>query len=333
MTTDDKFNALVLDEVDGKVVCAMKELRPDDLPDGDVTVRVAYSDLNYKDGMILGGLGRMVRKYPHIPGIDLSGTVEASSHADFAPGDEVLVTGHYFGERHWGGYTQKARVKGEWLIKLPEGLSLKRAMALGTAGHTAMLALMALEREGLEPGAGEVLVTGAGGGLGGVAVALLANLGYDVAASTGRAELHDRLTALGAKAIVARDELSAGPDRPLMPERWAGAIDSVGGQTLASIVSALKFHSAVGACGLTGGNELTVSVLPFLLRGVRLIGIDSSVVPATDRRLAWRRLAEELPMEKLDTLSTVIGLDDVIDAGTSILKGATAGRVVVDVNA
>ena len=278
MTTDDKFNALVLDEVDGKVVCAMKELRPDDLPDGDVTVRVAYSDLNYKDGMILGGLGRMVRKYPHIPGIDLSGTVEASSNADFAPGDEVLVTGHYFGERHWGGYTQKARVKGEWLVKLPEGLSLKRAMALGTAGHTAMLALMALEREGLKPDAGEVLVTGAGGGLGGVAVALLANLGYDVAASTGRTELHDRLTDLGAKTIVARDELSGGPARPLMAERWAGAIDSVGGQTLASIVSALKFHTAVGACGLTGGNELTVSMLQSAATECLLRALSRSVI-------------------------------------------------------
>ena len=332
MTAPDTFTALVLDEVGGKVVASIKELSAGELPEGEVTVRIAYSTLNYKDGMILRGLGRMVRSYPHVPGIDFAGSVESSGVPEFKPGDEVLLTGFRVGELHWGGYAQKARVKAEWLVKLPEGLTPGRAMAIGTAGFTSMLAVMALEKEGLSPQAGEVLVTGAAGGVGSVAVALLANLGHDVAASTGRAQLHDYLRSLGARTIIGRGELAAGPERPLLSERWAGAVDSVGGATLASILSALKRGAAVAACGLVGGIELHASVLPFLLRGVKLIGIDSAMCPAELRHEAWRRLVKELPMDALDAMTTVVPLKDVAALAERILEGEVRGRMVVDVN-
>ena len=332
MTAPETFTALVLDEVGGKVVPSIKELSADDLPEGEVTVRIAYSTLNYKDGMILHGLGNMVRSYPHVPGIDFAGTVESSGAPGFEPGDEVLVTGFGVGEFHWGGYAQKARARAEWLVKLPEGLTLKRAMALGTAGFTAMLALMDLEKQGLDPNVGEVLVTGAAGGLGSVTVALLASLGYDVVASTGRAQLHDYLRSLGAGTVIERGELAAGPERPLLAQRWGGAVDAVGGATLASILAALKRGGAVAACGLAGGNELHVSVLPFLLRGVKLIGVESSARSATERHEAWRRLAAELPMDALDSMTAVAPLTEVVELGARILEGAVRGRVVIDVN-
>ncbi len=332
------FRALVLDRADGKVGGEIKRLAADSLPPGGVTVRVAYSSLNYKDGLILTGQGRLVRDYPHVPGIDLAGTVVTSESAAWAPGDEVLLTGWFVGERHWGGHAELARVESDWLVPLPAGLSLRRAMALGTAGLTAMLCVTALEERGLAerglaPGGGEVLVTGAAGGVGSVAVALLAGLGYTVVASTGRAETHDYLRSLGAATIIDRAELAGPPAKPLDSERWAGAVDSVGGPTLASILRALRYGASVAACGLAGGVELAATVLPFILRGVSLIGIDSVQCPAPRRRKAWARLARETPPDKLDALTQLAPLGDALDLAPKILAGQVRGRVVIDVNA
>jgi acrylyl-CoA reductase (NADPH) len=288
--------------------------------------------LNYKDGMILKGIGRLVRSYPHVPGVDFAGVVETSEHADFKPGDEVILTGWRVGETHWGGYSQKARVKGDWLVKRPSGLTAQQAMAIGTAGFTAMLAIVALERHGLSPEKGEVLVTGAAGGVGSVAVAILAKLGYQVAASTGRVAEHDYLRELGASSIVERAELSAPPSRPLAAERWAGAIDAVGGTTLASLLTGIKYGGSVAACGLAGGNELTTTVLPFLLRGVNLLGIDSVMCPKAQRIAVWDRLARDLPLDKLDALTCRAGLKDLPDLADKILHGQVRGRVVIDVD-
>jgi len=327
------FKALVLEESDGKVSASIQELEESRLPDGEVTVAVDYSTLNYKDGMIVNGIGRLVRNYPHVPGVDFAGTVSESSHADFAAGDKVALTGWRVGEAHWGGYAQKVRVKGDWLVPLPEGLDAKRAMAIGTAGFTAMLAVMALEEHGLTPEKGEVLVTGAAGGVGSVAVAVLAKLGYQVAASTGRAETHDYLRTLGAANIVERAELAEPATRPLDKERWAGAIDSVGGTTLAHLLTQMAYRGSVAAVGLAGGNKLETTVIPFLLRGVNLLGIDSVMCPAERRKAAWQRLTTDLPMDKLDGMINEATLGDVPRLAGEILKGQVKGRVVVDVNA
>ena len=329
----ERFRGLVLEEAEDGVAASVKELEEGDLPDGEVTIAVEYSDLNYKDGMILKGIGRLVRSYPHVPGIDLAGRVTASSAAGIDVGDAVLVTGYRLGETRWGGYAERARVPAEWVVKIPEGLDSRRAMALGTAGFTAMIAVMALEEAGLAPGAGEVLVTGANGGVGSVAVILLAALGHEVVASTGRIETQADLKALGASSVIDRAELAAEPERPLGGERWAGAIDAVGGTTLASILTGLKHSAAVAACGLVGGSALNTTVIPFLLRGVRLLGIDSVMYPRDRREEAWRRLAAELPMDGIDAVSQTVALDALPDLAGQILKGQTRGRVVVDVTA
>jgi len=325
------FPALMLESADGGVHASLRRLVEADLPAGDVTVRVEHSTLNYKDGMILNGLGRLVKTYPHVPGIDFAGTVERSDAPDWRPGDRVILTGWRVGELHWGGFAGKARVRSEWLVPLPAGLTTRQAMAIGTAGLTAMLALMALEERGLSPDTaqGEVLVTGASGGLGSVAVLLLSALGYRVAASTGRASQHDTLRALGATTIVDRAELAQAPARPLGSERWAGAIDSVGGTTLASILTSLATHRAVAACGNAGGVELSTTVLPFLLRGIGLLGIDSATCPTARRLIAWERLARTVPLDRLDSLVTEVGLADLPEMGARILRGEIQGRVVV----
>ena len=329
----ERFRGLVLEEAEDGVAASVKELEEGDLPDGEVMIAVEYSDLNYKDGMILKGIGRLVRSYPHVPGIDLAGRVTASAAAGIDVGDAVLVTGYRLGETRWGGYAERARVPAEWVVKIPEGLDSRRAMALGTAGFTAMIAVMALEEAGLAPGAGEVLVTGANGGVGSVAVILLAALGHEVVASTGRIETQADLKALGASSVIDRAELAAEPERPLGGERWAGAIDAVGGTTLASILTGLKHSAAVAACGLVGGSALNTTVIPFLLRGVRLLGIDSVMYPRDRREEAWRRLAAELPMDGIDAVSQTVALDALPDLAGQILKGQTRGRVVVDVTA
>jgi acrylyl-CoA reductase (NADPH) len=329
--SEESFSALVLDEQDGKVGASLKRLSMSELPAGDVVVRVLASTLNYKDGMILKGLGRLVRSYPHVPGIDFAGVVEASEHPDFRPGDEVLLTGWRVGEVHWGGYAEKAKVKGDWLVKKPAGLSFDRAMAIGTAGFTAMLAVRALEAHGLSPEKGEVLVTGAAGGVGSVAVAVLAKLGYRVAASTGRPAEHDFLKSLGATTIVDRAELSSPPSRPLAAERWAGAVDAVGGTTLASVLTAVKYGGSVAACGLAGGNELTTTVLPFLLRGANLLGIDSVMCPKEIRVATWERLARDLPFDKLDALTGHATLTDLPALAERILAGQVRGRMVIHI--
>jgi acrylyl-CoA reductase (NADPH) len=333
MAGHDKFKAVLLEESDGKVSASIRELETTSLPEGDVTIRVAYSTLNYKDGLVLNGLGRLVRDYPHVPGIDLAGTVEASDSPDFKPGDAVLSTGWRVGEVHWGGYAQMARLKSEWLVPIPEGLTPKHAMAIGTAGFTAMQSVIALEQHGMAPDKGEILVTGAAGGVGSVAVAILSRLGYQVAASTGRAETHDYLTSLGAGTIVDRAELAEVNKRPLLSERWVGAIDTVGSTTLATVLASMRYGSSVAACGLAGGNDLPTTVIPFIIRGVNLLGIDSVFCPMPLRREIWGRLARDLPTDKLDALTTVMRLADVIAAGGEILKGRVRGRAVVDVNA
>ncbi len=330
------FKAIVLEETDGKVAAALQELEDSRLPgfagEGGVTVAVEYTTLNYKDGMVLNGIGRLVRAYPHVPGIDFAGTVAASDHPDYAPGDRVILTGWRVGESTWGGHAQKARVKGDWLVPLPEGLTTRRAMALGTAGFTAMLAVMALEDHGVTPDKGEILVTGAAGGVGSVATAVLAKLGYRVAASTGRAETHDYLKSLGAETIIAREELSEPNKRPLESERWAACVDAVGGTTLARVLAQTKLHGSVAAVGLAGGTALETTVLPFLLRGVNLLGIDSATCPSPRRRAAWARLAADLPMDRLDAMTSEAALADLLDLAGQILKGQIRGRTVIDVN-
>lgn len=327
------FKAILLEESDGKVSSKLTELEEAQLPEGDVTVAVEYSTLNYKDGMVLNGLGRLVRHYPHVPGVDFAGTVEESSHPDYKPGDKVILTGWRVGEQHWGGYAEKARVKGDWLVPLPEGLTTRRAMAIGTAGFTAMLAVMALEAHGVAPEKGEVLVTGAAGGVGSVAVAVLAKRGYQVAASTGRAETHAYLKDLGATTIIDREEIAEPSGRPLDKERWQGCIDAVGGATLACVLPQLAYRGSVASVGLAGGNKLETTVIPFLLRGVNLLGIDSVLSPPPERREAWQRLVRELPMEKLDEMINEATLAELPQLGSDILKGRVRGRVVVDVRA
>ena len=328
-----EIKALVLREAEGKVQPRIERIDERALPPGEVTVAVEYSTLNYKDGLILNGLGRLVRSYPHIPGIDFAGTVEQSASPDYKPGDKVVLTGWRVGELTWGGYAEKARVKAAHLVALPAGLTTRRAMAIGTAGFTAMLAVIALEQHGLAPEKGEVLVTGAAGGVGSVAVSVLAKLGYRVIASTGRPEQHDFLRGLGAAGFIDRAELAKPPSRPLDAERWAGAVDAVGSTTLASLLTQLKYGGSAAACGLAGGNDLPASVIPFLLRGVNLLGIDSVMCPIERRREAWSRLARDLPPEKLDALTETVPLEALPGLGQKILKGGVRGRIVVDLRA
>ncbi|AEI94209.1 acryloyl-CoA reductase [Roseobacter litoralis] len=329
------FKALVVnkDEESGKTSAAVEEMTVDQLPAGEVTVAVEYSTVNYKDGLCIGPGGGLVRHYPHIPGIDFAGTVETSEDARYAPGDKVVLTGWRVGEAHWGGYSQKARVKADWLVPLPAGLDTRQAMAVGTAGFTSMLAVMALEDHGLTPGNGPVLVTGAAGGVGSVAVAILANLGHEVAGVTGRPETGDYLKSLGATQIVARDEINETVKRPLEAETWAGCVDAVGGAMLARVLGQMKYGASVSAVGLAGGAGLPATVIPFLLRGVNLLGIDSVMQPYDNRVRAWERIARDLPMDKLEAMVQPATLSDLPKLGSDILKGQVKGRVVVDVNA
>ncbi|MGR3640524.1 acryloyl-CoA reductase [Alterinioella nitratireducens] len=324
---------IVRKEGDGKPVAGVEDISEDMLPEAEVTVAVEYSTVNYKDGLCIGPGGGLVRKYPHIPGIDFAGTVEASSDARYAPGDKVVLTGWRVGEAHWGGYAEKARVRADWLVPLPEGLTTRAAMAVGTAGFTAMLAVMALEDHGLTPGHGEVLVTGAAGGVGSVATAILAAKGYDVAGVTGRPEQADYLKSLGASRIVAREELNETTKRPLEAETWAGCVDAVGGAMLARVLGQMKYGGSVAAVGLAGGADLPATVIPFLLRGVNLLGIDSVMQPYDARVRAWEQIAANLPMDKLEAMVTPATLADLPGLGRDILKGQVKGRVVVDVTA
>lgn len=327
----ETFKAVLLREADRKVSAAIEQVPVADLPDGDVTVRVAYTTLNYKDGMVLNGIGRLVRNYPHIPGVDFSGTVETSENPDFKPGDKVVLTGWRVGEMHWGGYAELARVKGDWLVKLPDGIGLDDAMAIGTAGFTAMLAVDTLERHGMTKDQGEVLVTGAAGGVGSVATAILSNLGYSVAGSTGRPEQADYLRDLGVSQVIDRAELAEAPSRPLAAERFAGCIDNVAGVTLSNLLTQMKYGSAVAAVGLAGGNDLNTTVLPFLLRGVSILGIDSVMCPKERRLQVWQRIAKELPMRKLHHMIERHKMEDLPELGKAILKGAVRGRTVVEI--
>ena len=328
------FRALVMEQqADGGAVAALRELDEAALPAGEVTVRVEYSTLNYKDGLCLSAKGGgLVRSYPHVPGIDFAGVVEASSDARYAPGDRVVLTGWRVGEVHWGGYAQKARVKADWLVPLPAALTTRQAMAVGTAGFTAMLAVMALEDHGLTPAKGEVLVTGAAGGVGSVAVALLSALGYSVAAVTGRPETEGYLRDLGAARIIPRAELAETVKRPLESETWAGCIDAVGGPMLARVLGQMQHRASVASVGLAGGSSLPATVIPFLLRGVNLLGIDSVLSPFAERSRAWARIAAELPLAKLEAMVQEVGLADLPALGAAILAGGVQGRVVVDVN-
>jgi acrylyl-CoA reductase (NADPH) len=325
------FRALVLRGEGGSVVPRIEAVDEALLPPGEVTVGIEFSALNYKDGMILQGLGRLVRSYPHIPGIDFAGTVERSESPEFRPGDAVILTGWRVGEAQWGGYAEKARVNASYLVRRPDPLSARHAMAVGTAGFTAMLAVIALERHGLRPASDDVLVTGAAGGVGSIAVALLSRLGYRVVASTGRPELQNYLTELGAATLIDRASLAAKPSRPLDSERWAGAIDAVGGATLATILTQLKYRASVAACGLAGGSDLPATVMPFLLRGVNLLGIDSVACPRGERIEAWQRIARDLPIDRLEGMTEAVPLASLPDLAPKILKGEIRGRIVVEI--
>lgn len=326
------FRALVVEKDDaGATRAAVQTLQDAQLPPGDVTVAVEYSTVNYKDGLCLGAGGGLVRAWPHVPGVDFAGTVEASEDPRYAPGDKVVLTGWRVGENRWGGYATRARVMADWLVPLPEGLSTHEAMAVGTAGLTAMLALMALEAHGLRPGQGEVLVTGAAGGVGSTATALLAALGYQVAAVTGRPATEEYLRSLGAARIIPRAELAETVKRPLEAEAWAGCIDSVGGAMLARVLGQMRHGASVAAVGLAGGAGLPASVIPFLLRGINLLGIDSVMQPFAARQQAWARIAAEMPRARLAAMVRPAGLADLPALGVEILAGQVQGRIVVDV--
>ena len=328
------FKALQVNRGDDKsVTTGIVELNDSDLPEGDVTVKVEYSALNYKDGLVLNGLGGLVRQYPHVPGIDFAGVVESSNHANYKPGDNVVLTGWRVGEVHWGGYAQKARVKGDWLVPLPKGLSTRQAMAIGTAGFSAMLGVMTLESAGITPDSGPILVTGAAGGVGSVACSLLAQAGYTVEGSTGRATTEEYLKGLGVSRIVARSDLDTPNGKPLNKEYWAGCIDTVGGSTLANVLTQLKYRGAVAAIGLAGGSTLDTTVIPFLLRGVSLLGVDSVMCPSDIRLDAWNRIAKDLPTDQLNTISSEVSLLEAATLGKDILEGKVQGRVLVNVNA
>jgi acrylyl-CoA reductase (NADPH) len=327
------FKALVVDSMGGTTASGIRNLDEASLPPGDVLVAVKYSTINYKDGLVVTGAGGLVKQYPHVPGIDFAGAVIESRHPSFKPGDNVVLTGWRVGEVRWGGYAQRARVSGDWLVPLPAGLTLREAMAIGTAGFTAMLAIIALEKQGLIPASGEVLVTGAAGGVGSVATAILARRGYQVVASTGRPDTHEYLRGLGATAVIDRSPFAEVAKRPLEGERWAGCIDSVGGNTLARVLAQTKYRGSVAAVGLAGGSKLEHTVIPFLLRGVNLLGIDSVMCPMPQRLEAWDRLRLDLPLERLAAITGGVVLDEVPRLAAEILKGQVRGRVVVDVNA
>jgi acrylyl-CoA reductase (NADPH) len=324
------FKAIRIDKADKGTVATLTQFDEAELMEGDVTVRVEWSTVNYKDGLAVTGKAPVVRRFPMIAGIDLAGTVEQSSHPQWKPGDKVICDGWGMGETHLGAYAEKARVKGDWLVRLPEGMSPRDAMAIGTAGYTAMLSVLALEKQGLTPKHGPVVVTGAAGGVGSVAIAVLSKLGYSVIASTGRMSEAPYLKALGAAEVIDRNELS-GPAKPLARERWAGGIDSVGSTTLANLLSMTKYGGAIAACGLAAGMDLPTSVAPFILRGVCLLGIDSVMCPIEQRKTAWSRLAGDLDRTKLAEITHEIGLDGVIDAGARILAGQVRGRIVVKI--
>jgi acrylyl-CoA reductase (NADPH) len=324
------FKAIVIEKAEGGQKVGLSDFDEANLMDGDVTVRVEWSTVNYKDGLALTGKAPVVRRWPMVAGIDLAGTVESSSHPDWKAGDKVILNGFGLGETHLGAYGEKARVKGDWLVRLPASMSTRDAMAIGTAGYTAMLCVLALERYGLKPARGPLVVTGAAGGVGSVALAILAKLGYQVTASTGRPEEADYLKRLGAAEIIERKEL-AGPGRPLAKERWAGGVDSVGSTTLANVLSMIRYGGAVAACGLAGGMDLPASVAPFILRGVALLGVDSVYRPRADREEAWKRLEFDLDRAKLQEMSTEIGLADVVEAGRQIVDGRIRGRIVVKI--
>jgi acrylyl-CoA reductase (NADPH) len=324
------FKAIRIDKGDKGTTAAITQFDEAELMDGDVTVAVEWSTLNYKDGLALTGKAPVVRRFPMIAGIDFAGTVEQSSHPAWKAGDKVVCTGWGLGETHLGAYAQKARVKGDWLVKLPDGLSARDAMAIGTAGFTAMLAVIALEKQGVSPKSGPVVVTGAAGGVGSVATAVLAKLGYHVIASTGRISETPYLESLGAAEVIDRNELS-GPAKPLAKERWAGGVDSVGSTTLANLLSMTKYGGAIAACGLAAGLDLPASVAPFILRGVCLLGIDSVMCPIDPRKAAWTRLARDLDRTKLSEITHEIGLDQVVGMGAEILQGVVRGRIVVKI--
>ncbi|MCZ7660747.1 MAG: oxidoreductase [Xanthobacteraceae bacterium] len=324
------FRAVRIDKADAGQNVALVDFDEKDLMDGDVTVRVEWSTVNFKDGLAISGKAPVVRRFPMIPGIDFVGMVESSTHPDWKPGDRVILNGWGCGETHLGAYAEKARVKGDWLVPVPPGMTGREAMAIGTAGYTAMLAVMALERHGIAPDRGPVVVTGAAGGVGSVAVALLSRLGFTVIASTGRPQEADYLKGLGAAEIIDRAEL-AQPGKPLGKERWAGGIDAVGSQTLANVLAQTRYGGAVAACGLAGGMDLPTTVAPFILRGVSLLGIDSVMCPLPVRREAWKRLASDLDRGKLQTLSNEIGLAGVLVAAPAILEGKVRGRIVVKI--
>ena len=328
----DTFKALVLTQSDGKTVSDIKQLHNDDLPDGDVLLAVDYSSLNYKDGLAITGKGKIVRQWPMVPGIDLAGTVLESSSPDYSSGDSVILTGWSVGEKYWGGYSQRQKVQSKWLVPMPSGLDSRQAMAIGTAGFTAMLCVMALEEAGVKPDSGTVVVTGASGGVGSISVAILAKLGYTVAAVSGKPEADAYLKELGASEILGREEMNQ-PPRPLEGQRWAGAIDSVGSTVLARVLAETQYGGCVAACGLAGGADLPSSVMPFILRNVRLQGVDSVMCPVERRKIAWRRLADDLPAKALGEIGQVASLEELPALAESITLGGIRGRVIVDPNA
>lgn len=324
------FRAIQINKTDDKQTAALVELSDADLMDGDVTVDISHSTLNYKDGLALTAKAPIIRKFPLTPGIDFAGTVSASDNPGYKPGDAVILNGWGVGEGHSGGFAERARVKGDWLVKMPDGMTAAHAMAIGTAGYTSMLCVMALEDAGITPDSGEILVTGAAGGVGSVAIAILSKLGYSVTASTGRTSEEAFLKGLGASSIVDREEFNT-PPKPLAKSRWAGCVDAVGSTTLANVLSQMNYGGAVAACGLAQGMDLPASVAPFILRGVKLLGVDSVMCPKPRREQAWARLAKDLDMAKLDSLTSHIKLDDVIAAGADIMSGKVRGRIVVDI--
>ena len=324
------FDAILIDKTEDTQTVTLSDISPDKLPEGDVLVDVAFSTLNYKDALAITGASPVVRSFPMVPGIDFSGVVVESAHTDYKPGDRVVLNGWGVGEKHWGGLAGQARVKGDWLVPLPDGISLRQAMAIGTAGYTAMLCVLALEAQGITPDKGEIVVSGAAGGVGSVATTLLAARGYEVAAVTGRPAEADYLRSLGASTIVDRAELS-GKGRPLAKERWAGGIDVAGSTVLANMLASIKYRGAVAACGLAAGMDLPTTLAPFILRGVTLVGVDSVMCPKAERIAAWKRLASDLDLAKLDAMTTEIPLAKVIETAPKFLEGQIRGRIVVPV--
>jgi len=328
----ENFKALILRQDDGKTVSAVEQLTINDLPEGDVLISVDYSSINYKDSMAVTGTGKIVRTWPMVPGIDLTGTVLESQADSYKPGDKVLLTGWSMGEQYWGGYSQVQRVQSKWLIPLPEGIESKTAMAIGTAGLTAMLCVMALEDAHITPDRGPIVVTGAGGGVGSVAVAILNKLGYEVTAVSGRASTHDYLKGLGAKEIISREDMLK-PSRPLEAQRWAGAVDTAGDAILARVLAETDYNGAVAACGLAAGFKLPTTVMPFILRNVRLQGVDSVMCPNERRQTAWKRLAQDLPQSAVTEINQVVSLEGIKQVAEDMMAGKTQGRTVVDLKA